>query len=336
MTDLLGDLPGPTCRLTLVAVIIPAYNAERTLRATLSSIQNQTHRNLDIIVVDDGSTDSTATIVRQVAITDPRVRYLFQNNMGQSIARNRGVEFSNATYLCFCDSDDLWHGSKVERQLGLFLANRKLGFVYCGFARITLTDKILSVHERFDEGDIFAKMLRRNLVGNGSSAMFSRTVFEKLGGFNHRYAPAEDLAICLAAAAYYRVGVIPDPLVGYRIWNGSLSSNGMRVYQATKLLIVDFSTANPTLAEAGKLHIRGVLAWQIIRSLQMGKWRLALQLAREDYSLVAGILNTLLPRLRCSSLSKLRQTVVARRKVKGVSFAQYWNDRVGSRYTTSP
>src|ERR687893_681850 len=97
----------------LVSCIVPVFNGERYLQAALDSIFAQTYRSLEVLVVDDGSTDNTAAIVGSYG---DRVRYLQQDNHGPSAARNRGIEAATCEFIAFLDADDLWHAEKLERQ----------------------------------------------------------------------------------------------------------------------------------------------------------------------------------------------------------------------------
>ena len=103
-------------RNNLVSVIIPAYNTSKYIKKTLESVINQTYSNLEIIVIDDGSTDETVEIVKR--LDDERI-VILKNvvNMGVSATRNRGVKYSNGRYICFLDSDDIWCINKIEKQL---------------------------------------------------------------------------------------------------------------------------------------------------------------------------------------------------------------------------
>ncbi|HEV8430614.1 MAG TPA: glycosyltransferase [Pyrinomonadaceae bacterium] len=101
----------------LVSVIMPAYNTETYIGDSIQSVRNQTYRNWELLVVDDGSTDKTAEIIRSFAAQDSRVKYVFQQNGRQAKARNTGIEKSSGTLLAFLDSDDLWLPEKLERQL---------------------------------------------------------------------------------------------------------------------------------------------------------------------------------------------------------------------------
>jgi len=101
----------------LVSVIMPAYNTEKYIRESIQSVRDQTYANWELLVVDDGSTDKTADIIRQYAAQDSRIKYLFQQNGRQAKARNTAIENSHGTLIAFLDSDDLWLPEKLERQL---------------------------------------------------------------------------------------------------------------------------------------------------------------------------------------------------------------------------
>src|SRR5712672_3063531 len=111
-----------------VSIIIPAYNQARFLGVAIESALRQTFSDLEVIVIDDGSTDQT----RQVAAGfGDRIRYIHQDNTGLPGARNRGIRESSGEYLCFLDSDDFYHPDKLQRQVELLDADPEIGFVYC-------------------------------------------------------------------------------------------------------------------------------------------------------------------------------------------------------------
>ena len=115
----------------LVSVVIPTYNAAATIGETLDSVRAQTHRRLDIVVVDDGSTDRTPEIVRAHAAQDGRVRLLQQANAGVAAARNAAIAAGQGEFIAPIDADDLWRRDKIERQLGaLQRGGGRVGLVY--------------------------------------------------------------------------------------------------------------------------------------------------------------------------------------------------------------
>lgn len=117
----------------MVSVIIPTYNREASIRRSIESVLNQTYTDLELIVVDDGSVDGTAAVVK--AIDDPRLRYVYQPNGGAGAARNRGMELAKGDYIAFQDSDDVWRPDKLRKQMEYLMEN-DYDFIGCGFERV--------------------------------------------------------------------------------------------------------------------------------------------------------------------------------------------------------
>ena len=109
--------------MTAISVVIPAHNAAATLDATANSVRGQTHEQLEILIVDDGSTDGTLEIARRHAEQDPRVRVITQPNGGVASARNRGLAEASTELVALVDADDVWHPEKIERQLRVIEKN---------------------------------------------------------------------------------------------------------------------------------------------------------------------------------------------------------------------
>ncbi|MFE7914333.1 glycosyltransferase family 2 protein, partial [Bacillus mobilis] len=117
----------------LVSVIVPLYNAEKYIAETMESILNQTYKNIEIVIVDDGSKDQSSSIVKNFKKKYPeQIQYILQENQGVSVARNTGIENANGEYISFLDSDDLWHSTKIEKQIESMHKNN-MKACYCGF-----------------------------------------------------------------------------------------------------------------------------------------------------------------------------------------------------------
>jgi glycosyltransferase involved in cell wall biosynthesis len=169
----------------LVSVVIPAYNAQATLDDTLNSVRSQTHRNLEIVVVDDGSTDDTAIIAQRHSAVDARVRIIRQDNAGVAAARNSGIAATSGRYVAPIDADDLWAPSKIERQLLAAKQQGKVGLVYSWFAVIDQNNSVLRHEDGADaEGVVLRQLLLGNFVGNGSSALILRSAIESAGFYD--------------------------------------------------------------------------------------------------------------------------------------------------------
>lgn len=228
----------------LVSVIIPAYNAGPTLAATLGSVQAQTYPALEIIVVDDGSSDNTAALVETVRQQDGRVRLLRQANKGVAAARNAGIAAARGSLIAPIDADDLWHPRKLELQVEVFSrCKRPLGFVYAWSRRID--EQGFAVADQGEpnfQGDVFAQLLAYNFLNNASVAIFRKDSVLAAGGFDSSLQwegahGAEDLALALTIAEREPVGVVPCYLVGYRQVAGTMSANGPRMRQSMEMVL---------------------------------------------------------------------------------------------------
>lgn len=221
----------------LVSVVIPAFNAAATIGETLCSVRAQSFSNLEIIVVDDGSTDATADVAGRHAAVDARVRVIRQANAGVAAARNTGWMASTGEMIAFVDADDLWAEAKIARQVGILSAcDERVGVNYCFYARIGWDNTITDSWEQAGfEGDILDRLLMENFIGgNGSTMLMRRAVLEAVGGFDSafRHAGAEgcdDYLFTCRVAETFHFSAVKDVLVGYRHTPGSLSSNLVRV-----------------------------------------------------------------------------------------------------------
>ncbi|NNU64825.1 MULTISPECIES: glycosyltransferase family 2 protein [Rhizobium] len=240
----------------LVSVVIPAFNASRYIERTLRSAGCQTYRNLEIIVVNDGSTDDTARVVEQVALADSRIRLLSTPNRGVAAARNTGIREATGRFVAFLDADDLWHHTKIEKQVNaLNRLNPQWAAVYVLHYIINSDDEILrSCRPDVARGYIFARHLTFKYVGNGSALLVRRDVALEIGGFDSSYAAAgiggcEDLDFELRLAARYQIEVIPERLVGYRQYPGNMSSNHLQMGRGALEVIRRSLAANPQLPQ---------------------------------------------------------------------------------------
>lgn len=207
-----------------VSVIIPAYNAENTILETIESIREQTFKDLEIIVIDDGSKDKTLDIVG--AIDDPRIKFFAYPNGGVSVARNRGIERSTGDFLSFIDNDDLWTPDKLELQLAALLNNTDVDAVYSWTVNMTDDGQSISfatAAEPTVEGDIYPDLLLGHFISNGSNILVRRKVVDTIGGFEPNWV-CSDWDFCLRTAAKFRFAVVPKPQILYRQVFGSMSS----------------------------------------------------------------------------------------------------------------
>jgi glycosyltransferase involved in cell wall biosynthesis len=236
----------------LVSVVVPAYNAQRTLDATLDSVRAQTHRALEIIVVDDGSNDHTRAIAERHAAVDARVRVIAQANAGVAAARNAGWRDARAEFVAFVDADDLWAPAKIERQLAALLAGgERTGLAYCWMARVDPEGAIIGrISGRQIAGRAFDALLRANIVGNGSAVLVRRAALLETGGFDSSLRArggegCEDWLFYAQVAAHWDYALVPDHLVGYRALPDNMSSNRPRMLRSHLLMAAQLAERYP-------------------------------------------------------------------------------------------
>ncbi len=236
----------------LVSVVIPAYNGAATIDETLRSVRSQTHRALEIIVVDDGSRDETADIVRTHAAADPRVRLIETANGGVAAARNRGWQEAASDLIAFVDADDLWSPAKIERQLAVLEASGpEYGLVYCWYAEIDRDSRVTDFPNRPTfHGDVLEQLFRGNFVGNGSAALVRRQALIAARGFESGLWQAgaqgcEDILFYLRVAEHHKFAVVPDFLVGYRYLPDNMSSDMRRMIRSWLLVVHEMLQGHP-------------------------------------------------------------------------------------------
>ncbi|QQS47673.1 MAG: glycosyltransferase family 2 protein [Acidobacteriota bacterium] len=201
-----------------ISVILPAYNAEKYISEAIESVLNQTWPNLELIVVDDGSTDGTAGIVRSFG---DQVRYLYQSNARQAAARNNGIKHSAGEYLAFIDADDTWMPEKLERQMGLHQSMPGLGMIYCSINEIDRQGRHMRTVPALLRGSVMQEiLLGRGGFAGGSTMLVPRSVIEEVGLFDEMLPPVEDTDIIWRIAAIRPIDFIEDPLASYRIHSG--------------------------------------------------------------------------------------------------------------------
>jgi glycosyltransferase involved in cell wall biosynthesis len=222
-----------------VSVIIPAFNRAWCLGETLQSVLDQTFKNFEMIVVDDGSTDGTATLLRQF----PQVRvHRWEDNRGVSAARNQGIAMARGEWICFLDSDDRWLGTKLQVQVDWMQAHPECPACYTDeiWIRNGVRVNPKNKHRKYS-GDIFRQCLPLCII-SPSSIMMRASVLEEIGGFDTDLAACEDYDLWLRLASRYPVEFIPEKLIiktGGHADQLSQKFRGMdrfRVYALEKIL----------------------------------------------------------------------------------------------------
>jgi glycosyltransferase involved in cell wall biosynthesis len=240
-------------RDTLVSVIIPACNAGKYISETLDSARTQTHAALEIVVVDDGSTDQTPGIVEQAARLDERIVLLRQQRRGVAAARNRGIEHARGEWIAPLDADDAWYPEKIEKQLrAAALDGKRAGLVYA-WTQVTSEEGVPLFQMRSDwQGDAFLPLVMCNIVGHGSCPLIHRSCFEDVGGYDTTFFPrdaqgCEDWDLYLRVARKHCFAVAREILVRYRMATDSMSMRHHAMERSYRFMRSNLLAAVPGL-----------------------------------------------------------------------------------------
>jgi glycosyltransferase involved in cell wall biosynthesis len=213
---------------SLVSVVVPVFNRQTLVRRALDSILSQTYRAIEVVVVDDGSSDHTAQVVGECAKRDGRVRLVRHDcNRGAPAARNTGISASEGSYVAFVDSDDEWLPPKLAKQMEVFQRGPEaIGVVHCGY-RKQYEDGRPSEDFCFDlSGEVHAAILG-NYGLQTSTLLVKRDCFTIIGGFDERLRSCQDWDMCIRLAKHWLFDYVPEVLSIYHMHGGPTISDNL-------------------------------------------------------------------------------------------------------------
>lgn len=222
-----------------VSVITPAFNRSAYLVMAVDSVLAQTFDKWELIVVDDGSTDKTREVLAPY-LSDPRIRYYYQSNKGQSAARNLGISVARGRYIGFLDSDDIWLPDKLALQVAVFERFPDIGVVHGDEITIDAQGRPISSHNmaRYS-GSVTAQLLADNFVSM-TTALARKDCFDVLGGFDEADRIAEDYELWLRLSTRYQFHYEPGHVTLYRSMPDQLSTNKIARYAANERILRNF------------------------------------------------------------------------------------------------
>lgn len=210
-----------------VTVIIPSYNYANFLTESVESVLGQTFSDFELIIVDDGSTDDTAEIVKKY-LCDPRIHYIYQENRGLSAARNAGIMRARGYYIALLDADDAWLPWKLERQVNVMEEQGpEVALVYCFFEFVDEKSEVLEVVDRpILKDPSFNDLMHTNWVlGSGSSVLIRKSVFDRVGYFDEEMKSLEDLNMWLRILHEFDSARVNEVLVRIRRHRRSMQTD---------------------------------------------------------------------------------------------------------------
>lgn len=210
---------------SLVSVVVPVFNRELYICDTLDSILSQTYQDIEIVAVNDGSTDNSLNLLEDYKQRYPeKISIINQSNQGQVAARNAAIAVSRGAYVAFLDSDDLWLPEKLEKQMPLFCDD--VGLVYCAVYNIDESGRTVGMTpcETGVRGKAYLRMLTSNQM-TGGTVVLSRAAIDAVGSFDESLSAAENWDLWLRVSKRFSIDYVDEPLVKYRKHSGNMSKD---------------------------------------------------------------------------------------------------------------
>ncbi|CAD5937901.1 glycosyltransferase [Planktothrix agardhii] len=254
--------------MSLISVIIPVFNGEKTIQDTIKSVLSQTVTDFELIVINDGSTDGTLEIIQK--ITDARLKVFSYPNANQATSRNRGLEKATSEYIAFLDADDLWTPDKLESQMDALERYPNAALAYSWTNCIDESDQFLHSGTRANfSGNVYQTLLLADFISNGSNALVRKQALDEVGNFNVLLPPAEDWDLWLRLACRYPFVVVPKPQVLYRQSRQSSSSNLVK-QEAAMLKVIEkaFNEAPDAFKPLQSISLGNTYKYLMFKSLQ--------------------------------------------------------------------
>jgi glycosyltransferase involved in cell wall biosynthesis len=236
-----------------VSVIVPVYNIASYITDTLMSVETQSFRDFEVLVVDDGSTDDTAKLVKGFCQRDDRFQLLQKENGGLASARNYGMYRARGEYIALLDGDDLYKPDKLANHVARLDRNLSAGVVYSASAAIRDDggSTFVSLSGRPLNSNLLFSLLCKNFIGHGSNAMFRRSIIEEVGGFDETLPSSEDIDYWLriASTGKWKFDREPQILCCYRVRPSGLSFNVAEMQRCSERVIKSAYQRSPDLVE---------------------------------------------------------------------------------------
>jgi len=207
-----------------VSVILPVYNCEKYLQYAIESILDQTFKDFELLILDDGSTDKSSEIAKKYAAKDNRIRYFYHSNMGLAKTLNKGLKLARGVYIARQDADDISHPERLEKQVKYLDGHPEIALVGTSMYQIDEKGKKLYFYKFPTSHNKIIKLLEKgeNPFPH-TSIMIRKSVINMIGGYRELFKKAQDYDLYLRVCERFKVASIPEPLVQVRFHEESIS-----------------------------------------------------------------------------------------------------------------
>lgn len=214
-----------------ISVVIPTYNRADLTKRAVQSVLAQTYRNIELIVVDDGSTDNTSDVLN--ALGDDRIKYVFQKNSGACVARNNGILHASGEYIAFHDSDDIWHADKLEKQVAV-LNSTQADVVFCRMNKIRNGNKVGTVSDFFKVGFLSKETLPFSI---GTQTLIGKREVFETESFDVEMPRFQEFELLIRIQKKFSIYCMDECLVDYLLQEDSISNKPERYLQGWRLIL---------------------------------------------------------------------------------------------------
>lgn len=261
----------------LVSIVIPTHNRQPLLERAINSARAQSWPNIEIIVVDDASSDSTDSYLQREAKIDTRVRFIRNDvSKGGAGARNAGIKLALGTFVAFLDDDDLWAPEKLTKQINLLKSNPSASSVSCSFMVEHSSGK--RTLQPLYAPDELQQVLKANKFGGASMCLTTKAALEKIGGFDPSLRSGQDWELWIKLCIDGPLLMCPEPLVRYQIHDGlRISTNQKSVYFGRRSIYFKYKKI---LSESNRIHHLRDLVYLRLISRHVSRLDLTLGLIR--------------------------------------------------------
>lgn len=216
----------------IISVIMPCYNSAPIIEETITKLYQQTFRDFELIVVDDGSSDNSLQVLQNLAIQYSNLKIVSQHTKGPGPARNRGLKAATGEFIAFLDSDDSWHPEFLAKLYHKLVANPENVLAYCGWQNLGLNPEQCQpyIPPDYQENDKLAVLLR-SCPWPIHAAITRKSAIEKVNGFNERWVTAEDFDMWIRVAMFSKIARVPEVLAYYHhqpLTENQISKNKLR------------------------------------------------------------------------------------------------------------
>ena len=259
----------------LISICIPAYNSAEYILRTIESALNQTYRNLEVVVVDDKSTDNTVDVVN--SIKDDRVRLVCnESNLGMTGNWNKCINEAKGEYIKLIPADDVIYETCLEKSLAILQANEEVSLVLVGTDLINNDDKIIGAYAHWPKAGVFEgrkiskkSVMLNNFFGNPVCALFRKTDFDKTGGFDEDIPYILDFDLWIGLSALGKIAFIKEKLSAFRVRKdsntGKLTGKGSKDYTAEHVRLLDKHIAKNSF-KMNAFERRLSIMWRAMRN----------------------------------------------------------------------